>query len=174
MRYVIRKGNLFDNLFLTASHRWGRLEKAETFTEKQADQVAGKLATHNYGIFDLAHATDMVRNEPEVKAAQKAFQHARGLLENTTPLLRARLLGPGRTPERIIRALGPFEVKDASQIDAKGCDAISDRAFLTCRSLREAEAVCAYLNNICKAAGAGRTRWRRPERRVEHVRSISR
>ena len=31
MRFVIRKGSLFDNLFLTASHRWGRLDKAKTF-----------------------------------------------------------------------------------------------------------------------------------------------
>jgi hypothetical protein len=48
MRFVIRKGSLFDNLFLTASHRWGRLDKAKIFTERQADQVAGTLATHNY------------------------------------------------------------------------------------------------------------------------------
>jgi len=152
MRFVIRKGSLFDNLFLTVSHRWGRLDKAKTFTERQADHVAGTLATHNYGIFDLGHARHMVNNEPRIKAAREAFQHASRLLESVTPSLRPRLLGPGQTPQAIIRALGPFEVKDASQIDAKGYDVISDRAFLNFRTLREAEAVCAYLNNICKAA----------------------
>jgi hypothetical protein len=152
MRYVIRKGSLFDNLFLTASHHWGRLEKAKTFTERQADQVAGTLATNNYGIFDLGHARHMVNNEPQVKATREAFQHASRLLESVTPELRARLLGPGQTPQAIIRALGPFQVKDASQIDAKGYDVISDRAFLNFRTLWEAEAVCEYMNNICKAA----------------------
>jgi hypothetical protein len=155
MRFVIRKGSLFDNLFLTASHRWGRLDKAKTFTERQADQVAETLATHNFGIFDLGHAKHMVKNEPQVKATREAFQHASRLLENATPSLRARLLGPGQTPQGIIRALGPFQVKDATQIEAKGYDVISDRAHLNFRSLREAEVVCEYLNNICKAAGAG-------------------
>jgi hypothetical protein len=46
--------------------------------------------------------------------------------------------------------IGSLEVKDASQIDAKGYDVISDRAFLNFRTLREAEAVCTCLNNICK------------------------
>lgn len=152
MRYVIRKGSLFDNLFLTVSHRWGRLEKAKTFTERQADQVADTLATHNFGIFDLGHVKHMVKNEPQVKATREAFKYASRLLESVTPSLRARLLGPGQTPQAIIRALGPFEVKDASQIEAKGYDVISDRAFLNFRTLREAEAVCEYLSNICKAA----------------------
>jgi len=152
MRFVIRKGSLFDNLFLTASHHWGRLEKAKTFTERQADQVAGTLVTNNYGIFDLSHAKDMVKNEPQVKAERNAFLCASRLLESTTPSVRARLLFPGQTPQAIIRTLGPFQVKDASQIDAKGYDVISDRAFLNFRTLREAEAVCEYMNNICKAA----------------------
>ena len=155
MRFVIRKGSLFDNLFLTASHRWGRLDKAKTFTERQADQVADTLATANYGIFDLGHAKHMVKNEPQVKATREAFQHASRLLESATPSLRARLLGPGQTPQGIIRALGPFQVKDATQIEAKGYDVISDRAHLNFRSLREAEGVCEYLNNICKAARTG-------------------
>jgi len=150
MRLVIRKGSLFDNLFLTASHRWGRLEKAKTFTERQADQVADTLTTHNYGIFDLGHAKHMVKNEHNVKAGRTAFQLASRLLESAKPELRARLLGLGQTPQAIIRALGPFEVKDASQIDAKGYDVISDRAFLNFRALREAEAVCEHLNNIYK------------------------
>ena len=155
MRFVIRKGSLFDNLFLTASHRWGRLDKAKTFTERQADQVAERLATNNYGIFDLGHAKCMVKNNPRVKAVREASQYASRLLESAAPCVRARLLGPGQTPQGIIRAPGPFEVKDASQIDAKGYDVISDRAFLNVRVLREAEAVCEYLNNICKAAGVG-------------------
>ena len=169
MRFVIRKGSLFDNLFLTAWHRWGRLDKAKTFTERQADQVAGGLATNNYGIFDLGHAKHMVKNEPQVKAARKAFQHASRLMESATPSLRAELLGPGQTPQGIIGALGPFEVKDASQIGARGYDVISDRAFLNLRTLPEAEAVCEYLNNICKADDGARTRHGRPERRVEYV-----
>lgn len=153
MRFVIRKGSLIDNLFLTASHRWGRLDKAKTFTKRQADQVADTLATRNYGIFGLGHAKHMIENEPLVKAVRKAFQHASRLLESVTPSLRARLLCPGQTPQGIIRALGPFQVKDASQIDARGYDVISDRAFLNVRKLRQAEAVCEYLNNISKAAG---------------------
>lgn len=152
MRFVIRKGGLFDNLFLTASHRWGRLDKARTFTERQADRVSGKLATRNYGIFDLGHARDLVRNERNAKTERIAFQLASRLLESTTPELRARFLGPGNAPQGIIRALGPFEVKDASQIDALGYDVISDLAFLNFRTLREAESVCEHLNNICKAA----------------------
>ena len=120
MRFVIRKGSLFDNLFLTASHRWGRLDKAKTFSERQADQVADTLATTNYGIFDLGHARHMVNNEPRIKAAREAFQHASLLLESVTPSLRARLLGPNQTPQGIIHVLGPFTVKDASQINAKG------------------------------------------------------
>jgi len=114
--------------------------------------VIGDFQLLNYGIFDLGHARHMVNNEPQVKATREAFQHASRLLESVTPELRARLLGPGQTPQAIIRALGPFQVKDASQIDAKGYDVISDRAFLNFRTLREAEAVCEYMNNICKAA----------------------
>ena len=71
MRYVIRKGSLSDNLFLTASHRWGRLEKAETFTQRQAERVAEALATYNYGIFDLAHARDMVRERTRSTMVQE-------------------------------------------------------------------------------------------------------
>lgn len=155
MRFVIRKGGLFDNLFLTASHRWGRLDKAKTFAERQADQVAGRLATDNYGIFDLSHAKHMVKHEPQVKAVRKAFQHASRLMESVTPSLRARLLHPGQTPQGIIRVLGPFKLKDASQINAKGYDVVSDRAFLNFRTLPEAESVCEYLNSICKADDGG-------------------
>jgi hypothetical protein len=150
MRFVIRKSSLFDNLFLTASHRWGRLDKAKAFNEKRADQVAGTLPTNNYGIFDLGHAKHMVKNEGHVKAWRTVFRYASRLLESVKPKLRAKLLGPGQTPQGIIHALGPFEVKDASHIDAKGCDVISDRAFLNFRTLREAEAVCTCLDNICK------------------------
>ena len=148
MRFVIRKGGLLENLFLTASHRWGRLDKAKTFTERQAYQVAGTLATNNYGIFDLAHAKTMVRGESQVKAAGKAFHYANRLLESAAPSLKAGLLGSSRTPQGVISALGPFQVKDASQIGAKGYDVISDRAFLNFGSLREADSACEYLNNI--------------------------
>ena len=152
MRFVIRKGGLLDNLFLTASHRWGRLDKAKTFTERQADRVSGKLATRNYGIFDLAHARDLVRNECRAKAARAVFQFSSRLLESVPVPLRAQLLGPGQTPQGIILALGPFTVKDASAIDARGYDVISDLAHLNFHTLREAEAVCEHLNSICKAA----------------------
>ena len=155
MRFVIRKGSLLENLFLTASHRWGRLDKVKTFTERQAYQVAGTLTANNYGIFDLAHAKAMVRGESQVKAACKAFHYAGRLLESAAPSLRAGLPGSGRTPQEVIRDLGPFQVKDASQIGAKGCDVISCRAFLNFGSLREADAACKHLNNICKAAGSG-------------------
>ena len=71
MKFVLRKGSLFDNLFLTASRRWGRLDKAKTFTQKQAEKTAESLSTQNFGIFDLAHAKQMVQNEPQIKAARK-------------------------------------------------------------------------------------------------------
>jgi hypothetical protein len=155
MRFVIRKGGLSGNLFLTPSRRWGRLEKARTFTEKQVHEATDALATNNYGIFDLGHAKQMARNESRVKSARTVFQHAGRLLENARPRLRVRLLGPGQTPQGIIRALGPFEVKDASQIGEKGFDVISDHAHLNFRTSREAEAVCVYLNDICKKTAEG-------------------
>jgi len=173
MRFVIRKGSLFDNLFLTPSHRWSRLEKARTFTEQQAAKAATALVTRNYGIFDLGHARHMVKNERHIKAARTAFQLASRLLESAKPEFRAKLLGPGQTPQGIIRALGPFEVKDASQIDARGYDVISDRAFLNFRMRPEAEAACAYLNDIYKTA-SGHDPLTAAGRRVEHVRSFSR
>lgn len=150
MRYVIRKGSLFGNLFLTASHRWGPLDKAKTFTERQADHVSAALSTNNYGIFDLGRAKQMVKNEPHTKAVRKAFEFVSRLLQSAKPELRIKLLGPGQTPHGIIQALGPFTVKDASQIDVNGYDVISDRAFLNFRTLREAQGVCGYLNSIRK------------------------
>jgi len=62
MRYVIRKGSLRENLFLTAGHRWGSLDKARTFTEKQVGEVADRLCAKNFGIFDLSHARNMVES----------------------------------------------------------------------------------------------------------------
>jgi hypothetical protein len=60
MRYVIRKGSLCTNLFLTPAHRWGRLAKARIFTEMQVGKVADKLSARNFGVFDLSHARNMV------------------------------------------------------------------------------------------------------------------
>ena len=62
MRSVIRKGSLRENLFLTASRRWGRLDKAQPFTEKQVGEVADRFGAKNFGIFDLSHARNMVES----------------------------------------------------------------------------------------------------------------
>lgn len=52
--------------------------------------------------------------------------------------------------EQVIARLGPFTVKDASQIDQTGYDVISDHTFINVPDLREAERLCGIFNTICR------------------------
>ncbi|MCY2926304.1 MAG: hypothetical protein NT031_12850 [Planctomycetota bacterium] len=56
MKFVIRRARGPGNLYLTAGHRWGRLDKAQQFTQRQVDVAEAKLTTRCYGILSLAHA----------------------------------------------------------------------------------------------------------------------
>jgi hypothetical protein len=65
MRFVIRKGSLTSNAFLTANHRWGCIAKALTFPGStkgvnRACDVAESI-TGNYGIFTVGEARRMVK-----------------------------------------------------------------------------------------------------------------
>ena len=164
MRFVIRKAKGFGNLFLTPSHRWGRLDKARTFTQRQARQVAEALTTNGYGVFDLTHARQMVQDEPQAQASHRRWLVSR-LLESVKPRLKDSLLVPGQTHQAIVPALGPFTVKDAWKVNwfaegrgavatVNGYDVISDRALINCPTLGGAEAACRLLNTIHKETRA--------------------
>jgi len=75
MRFVIRRGSLTKNLFLTPNHRWGHLDKALTFSGSTAGvslacEVAESI-TRNFGIFTLSHARNMVRSGRVTKVGPK-------------------------------------------------------------------------------------------------------
>lgn len=56
MKYVIRKGSLKKDLFLTASRRWGRYEKAQRFVLAEAEAVGENLSHNNWGIFPVGRS----------------------------------------------------------------------------------------------------------------------
>lgn len=76
MRFVIRKGSLITNLFLTPGHRWGGIDKALMFSGptagvNRACDVAEGI-TRNYGIFTLAEGRSMVRQGRFSRVGAKA------------------------------------------------------------------------------------------------------
>jgi hypothetical protein len=54
------------------------------------------------------------------------------------------------TAEDIIRHLGPFQVKDAGQIDGKGFDVISDLAYKNFKTLAEADRCLQFCEALAK------------------------
>ena len=73
-------------------------------------------------------------------------EFAQQLLRNARPELQDGLTR--LAPQQVIASLGPYAVKDASQIHQTGYDVISDHSFINVLSLHEAEQLCRALNAI--------------------------